>query len=634
MCGIAGYLGLPIAEDERLPLLRRMCDTIAYRGPDDDGYFADAQVGLGMRRLSIIDLQGGKQPISSPDERVHIIFNGEIYNYRHLRAEHAAAGYPFKTETDTEVILAAYLRDGPDCLHALNGMFAVAIWDEGRDALFLGRDRMGIKPLYYYWDGQHFLFASEIKALLVSDFAKRQVNPQAVWDYLSFRYVPQPESIWQFIYKLPPGYYLRLTPKRVDARPVRYWDIPYPEQPEKMSDPEIDRQFAELFLDSVQRRLIADVPVGILLSGGLDSSSVAAAVSETHNARLDSFSVAFEGAAHIDETPFARQVAQHVGTQHYEIVINEQQFVDFLPDFVRYTDEPNADLASVPLYYVSHLARQYVKVVLSGEGADEILAGYDFDYHMGIWQRRRAWQRLPGWLRRSAFKGVAARLMGATLGQDGLDEIPYDMRLWETPRNMTYHRNSEQKQKLFSGETAYSDSAGILRAEVKRVRSGDPLNQWLYLFCQSWLVEDLLMKADRMSMANSLELRTPFLDYRLVEWAAKGPIAAKVGPGPDGKLETKRALRRFARSRLPVEIIERSKMGFPVPLYEWVANGLKPWAYDLLDSSDTQVTTWLDPQAVRQELAAGTSERGTLAERHLLWDLLILELWSREWLKE
>ena len=613
MCGIVGYLGLDLPPRERVPTLERMCAAIVHRGPDDQGYYSDDTAGLGMRRLSIIDLAGGHQPISCANGTKHIVFNGEIYNYRELRRDLERSGQTFRTNSDTEVVLRQYEQDGEECVHKFNGMFAFAIWDSRRQTLFLARDRLGIKPLYYYRDGARLIFASEIKAILASGSVPRELNMQALSDYLTFRYVPQPETIWRNIYKLPPGHTMTVSAAHPDCRPARYWDIEYSDNAPPARAEELLEEFGALFMDAVRLRLIADVPVGILLSGGLDSSAVAAAISEVHNATLSSFSVSFKDAPGIDERPFARQVAERVGTDHNEVVIGAEEFCDFLPSLVRFADEPLADLASVPLYYVSRLAREKVKVVLSGEGSDEVLGGYEFDL----------------WL----HKLEAARARHSRAGLRGLLSSFLKGRTAVSPEqaNMTNHRSPEDKRALLRGQAELRDSLDTVRADLARAHCPDPLHQRLFVFCQSWLVEDLLMKADRMSMANSLELRVPFLDHRLVEWAARAPSQIKVGKRADGQYETKRILRRFAEGRLPPDVINRPKMGFPVPLYDWLTGRLTSWAHDLLASSDTQVCRWLEPDAVRRQLEHGTSPDSSLMDRHLLWDLLIFELWSREW---
>ncbi len=630
MCGIAGYIGIPISAEERLPFLHRMCNAIVHRGPDDDGYYADEFAGLGMRRLSIIDLSTGRQPMSNEAGTKQIIFNGEIYNYQNLRPQLEKQGHCFRTQSDTEVILRQFEQDGPACVHKFNGMFAFAIWDVKNKSLFLARDRMGVKPLYYYWDGRNFLFASEIKALLATGMVSRELNEQALWDYLTFRYVPQPQSIWKNVYKLPPGHTLTISLQNPEPRPVRYWDIPYADQVKKRNEAELLGEFEELFIDAVRLRLIADVPVGILLSGGLDSSAVAAAVAELHNAQLNSFSVAFADSPDINEFPYARQVARHAGLNHHEIAIGEKEFIDFLPRFAYFSDEPLADLASIPLYYVSQLARTKIKVALSGEGSDEILGGYNLDVYVKDWDQNRLWQKLPAQFREGSASKIAWRLGPGWVERLTLANIPRDLRLLPARASMTNHLTSEDKQILLRNGY-YNDSLDLIRSELKRVPSSEPLHQLLYVFSQSWLVEDLLMKADKMSMANSIELRTPFLDYRLVEWAARAPANIKIGKAGKGRYETKRILRQFARKRLPKEIIERPKLGFPVPLYDWLSGRLKAWAFDLLASPGAQLNRWLDPAAVHAQLEAGTQPDAGVLDRHRLWDLLIFEIWSREW---
>lgn len=626
MCGIAGYVDAELTPADGLDVLERMCAQLVHRGPDDQGSAVEAGAGIGMRRLSIIDLPGGHQPIASPDGRRRIVFNGEIYNYRELRAELLAAGYQFATRSDTEVILHLFDREGPRCVHRLNGMFAFAIWDSHDQSLFIARDRLGVKPLYYHWDGSRLLFASELKALVASGRMARTLNPRAMWDYLTFRYVPQPDSIWQGIAKLPPGHTLTLRAGQPLAI-SRYWDLPVLEAAPDGGDPVAE--FTALFLDAVRLRLIADVPVGILLSGGLDSSAVAAAVAETHNAKLSSFSVAFDDPEAIDETPFARAVSAHVGTDHHEIRIGEREFVEFLPSMVRFTDEPLADLASVPLYYVAGLARQTVKVVLSGEGSDEILGGYDFDRVVARWSTTAALRRLPGWAARG-MRSAAAVVNHELSERIARGTLPADEALEAYPPSMTNYLDSERKRALWKGEAPFRDSLDIVRADLRRAAGAGPLERILYSYCQSWLVEDLLMKADKMTMAHSLELRVPFLDYRLAEWAARLPSRWKVGPDAAGHLRTKLVLRRFAESRLPASIINREKQGFPVPVYGWLHTRLRRWVDELMGGS-TMLERWLEPEGIRRQVAAGTRADAPMIERHRLWNLIILELWLREW---
>ncbi|WP_424627545.1 asparagine synthase (glutamine-hydrolyzing) [Bradyrhizobium sp. SYSU BS000235] len=616
MCGIAGYAGLDLAAEPAAALLRRMCDSIRHRGPDDDGYFAENSVGLGMRRLSIIDIAGGHQPMEAGDGRYRIVFNGEIYNFRELRDRLEQDGERFATHSDTEVLLRQFVRHGIAGLSALNGMFAFAVWDARDKQLTLVRDRMGVKPLYYYWDGKRLLFGSEIKAILASGVVERKIDEQAIWDYLTYRYVPGPGTIWHNIRKLPPAHVLSLTLDGSAPSIERFWEIPYREAPLAETFDESTNRFATLFEDAVRLRMIADVPVGIMLSGGLDSSAVAA-VACRHNNNLNTFSVGFRDAPHTDELPYARLVARHLGTKHHEIVIGQDEFMDFLPEFVRFTDEPLADLASVPLYYVSKLARSEVKVSLSGEGSDEILGGYDLQLRVQQWDAMRKGGGTSNWLSalRSFAHGGYAR---------------WDQRAASVPPTMTDYMTSAQKSDLM-GRPALPESHAPLRAEIAALGEQDPLHQTLYGFSQHWLTEDLLMKADKMSMATSLELRTPFLDYRLVEWAARSPAASKAGRDENGDYQSKRVLRRFAASILPAEIITRPKQGFPVPVYEWLMGPLKAWATDLLTGAGARLRTSMVPAAIDRLLALGTGAQSGLLDRHRLWNLLVLELWMREW---
>jgi asparagine synthase (glutamine-hydrolysing) len=597
MCGIAGMIRYPAGLDTRRALAARMGAAIEHRGPDDRGTYVDEHVALAMQRLSVIDLEGGHQPMATPDGDIRIVFNGEIYNYRDLRTRLCREGVRFSTDSDTEVILQQYRHHGLAGLEALNGMFGVAIWDRRARTLHLIRDRMGVKPLYYFWDGQTLAFASEIKSLLQLPVVHRDVNERAIWDYLTFRYVPAPDTIWRHIHKLPAGHRLSISALEGEPSIERWWDIPASDPADSMTGQEAVASFGALFTDAVHLRMIADVPVGVMLSGGLDSSAVAAVAASNHSG-LKTFSVSFRDQPSIDERPYARQVARHLATEHEDIEIGEREFVDFLPDFVRYTDEPLADLASVPLYYVSKLARGSVTVALSGEGADEILAGYDFN----------RW-----WKHRLAAGGG-------------------DVRSDVVPPHMTNYLESDAKRALLRHPQPWPDSVDVLRNHLARAGSRHPLDQMLFLYCQDWLVEDLLMKADRMSMATSLELRTPFLDYRLVEWAARAPLSAKIGPGVDGAWHTKHALREFAASLLPSEILTRPKLGFPVPVYGWLSGPLKQMACDMVVDGQARLSAWLRPEAARAAFERGTAPDADNADRHRLWQLIILEQWMRVWL--
>lgn len=611
-------MGISGSSKNRERLVDRMCGTIAHRGPDDRGSYIDDDIAIGMQRLSIVDIAGGHQPFSTEDGRVQLVFNGEIFNYKEMRQAFISDGASLRTSSDTECILHQYIRRGLDGFHELNGMFAVAIWDRRTRSLHLVRDRMGVKPLYYYWDGRTFAFASEIKAILALPQIQKAVDPRGIWDYLTFRYVPGPGSIWRNIHKVPPGHRLTVT---VGSAPriERWWDIPVPNITRRTGEA-LDEEFAYLFRDAVKMRMVADVPVGVMLSGGLDSSAVASVAAESHGEAVKTFSVSFLNSPETDERSYARAVAAYLGADHHEIEIGQQEFIDFLPRLVHFADEPMADLASVPLYYVCELARQSVKVVLSGEGADETLAGYDFDQ----WHARRLEQFPPRRRGPAAFLRELVRPGEARQGGG-------DLRDDATPPHMTNYMTSAEKETLCGRRLTEADSLDVVRAHLHRAGSRPALDQILYLYCQDWLVEDLLMKADRMSMANALELRTPFLDYRLVEWAARAPVAVKVGSGADGIFETKHVLRRFAAGRLPTEILRRPKQGFPVPVYDWLAGPLRDWARDLVLSPSAKLRQWCDGRQLAGMVDAGTAPDAAMSDRHRLWNLLVLEHWLQAW---
>ena len=631
MCGIAGFFR--VKQHDAESALRRMCDQITHRGPDDEGYFHNGIAGLGMRRLSIIDLAGGHQPMHSEDQQQHIVFNGEIYNYRELKKELLNSGSRFNTHSDTEVIIRLFEKIGPDMLQQFNGMFGIAIYDEAKKQLFLARDRLGIKPLYYFWDGVRFAFASEIKALLALDSLPRELNYQSVSDYLTHRYVPGSASIWKHIHKVPPGHYLTLNENDNEPQLTRYWQCNYKNTRSTLDRDECQQEFESVFSSAVNARLIADVPVGILLSGGLDSAAVTAAVKETHTGTLNTFSVAFDEGGQYSELPYARQVAEHLNTEHHEVVIGQQEFTDYLPHFVRASDEPLADLASVPLHYVSDLAAQSVKVVLSGEGADEILGGYHLDNVMQRMDMLKHLHRLPQWLRRQ-LPCFAAGLLGKSDWQERITSLnlPLSKRNALLGHTMTDFFSETEKHALMPQLTDTLPAKRHLSEIYEQSETADPLHQLLYEYRQSWLVEDLLMKADKMTMASSIELRVPFLDHRLVEWAASVPSNNKVRK-LNGQYITKLPLRDYASTRIPKTILDRPKQGFPVPVYDWLSGSLSSLPRELLQASDSVIASLVDKTALERLISTGTSAptKGDNTNQHKLWMLMLLEYWMREW---
>jgi asparagine synthase (glutamine-hydrolysing) len=627
MCGIVG-LWNPNDPDP-LTRARAMASTIVHRGPDDAGFHATDGLAIGMRRLSIIDLAGGHQPIFNEDGSLAIVFNGEIYNHAEIRASLEARGHRFATRCDTEVIVHAFEEHGADCVHLFNGMFAFAIWDARTRSLFLARDRMGVKPLYWTWDGTRFAFASEMKALVASGVVAKRLDERALWHYLTFGYVPGEAAIWDGIRKLPPAHRLTLTPRGGDPVVERYWDIPGP-APEELTTAQRDEKFAELFEDAVRRRLIADVPVGILLSGGLDSSAVAAVVRKVHDGPVSTFSVAFRDGGVADESGYARLMARAIGADHHEIFIGEEEFSAFLPEFAWFADEPLSDSASIALYHVSQLARQHVKVVLSGEGSDELLGGYAFEETLRyVRQRERLARRsrplrqlTPSWLASLVLARAPESRLARLLAHE--DEV---LRLLAP--NMTRVMSSREKRRLWPAGPRFEDSMEVVRRVYDRAPAGTTLSRILYAYSQDWLVEDLLMKADKMTMANSIELRVPFLDYRLVEWISRQDDASKLRLDESGAATRKVLLRRYASGRLPPEIVERPKVGFATPTMEWVRTDHNGFRSRALGRPGAWVRDRFSPKVI-DEIAHGAGfDRRATAQA---WLLIVLENWAQRWL--
>ena len=625
MCGIAGILG-PMPDAEREAALQLMADAIRHRGPDDEGRWVGPSVGLAMRRLSIIDLEGGHQPMRR-DDGIGIVFNGEIYNHRALQQELESDGYRFRTHSDTEALLHLYHRDGLEGLNRLEGMFAFALHDPRRQVVHLVRDRFGVKPLYVARAFERLYFASEIKAILAALGSRPPLDLQALNHYLTLRYVPGPDSIWRGIRKLPPGSLLTFDLRDGSGRQTRWWDLHYRSE-EIDASRDYLKEFEELFLPAVEKRLLAaDVPVGVLLSGGLDSSAVAMAAALRGHRSLHTFSVAFDEGGVYDETRYARLVAEQVGSRHHEVRIGVDAFLEFLPEFVRYADEPLADLASIPLYYVCRLARQHVKAVLSGEGSDEVFAGYHLEQAAERFARLghlagtvpRPLLRLAGRMLRGP-RGEALRAVGA-VGLPGY--------LRERASHNTMEWSTAAKRALWRQPPPGTPTEDLVRGFYDESRSEQPLDQMQDVMIATWLVEDLLMKADKMSMATSLELREPFLDHRLVEWAARLPVAWRVGDRRTGWV-SKRILREFCRRHLPSEVLTRPKQGFPVPAYRWLAGPLKDWSRERLTGKGNRVSDLFHTEPIREAL--DDAGRGDTAGARRVWALLVLDQWLRCWI--
>jgi asparagine synthase (glutamine-hydrolysing) len=606
--------------------VRRMRDVLAHRGPDDAGIVADERAALGHRRLSIVDLAAGHQPIANEDETVWIVFNGEIYNHADVRPELEGAGHRYRTRSDTETILHAYEQWGDACVDRLRGMFAFAIWDARRNRLLLARDRLGIKPLYWAVKDGRLLFGSEIKAILESGLVRAEANTARLPELLSTRYLSGPETLFRGINRLMPGQTLVFESGRVEIR--TYWDVPVgrpnPEV-ERLGEREAVGRFRELLEESVRIRLMADVPLGMFLSGGLDSSAIAALMARMIDRPLQTFSVAFKERAY-SELDYARQVSRAIGADAHEVVIDDEDFFGALPRLIWHEDEPIAHPSSVPLHFVSALARDHVKVVLTGEGSDELLAGY------GKYPRA-----LLNW-RAGAAYGVVPSRVRDWIARRVVPSLPAAMRRYavrsflavpRTPEAMFFDNFAaigldRQRSLLHPAYAAASveQAYGPSRASFDAPGGASPvLDRLLYADLKTYLVE-LLMKQDQMSMAASIESRVPFLDHHLVEFVAALPPRLKLRG-----FRTKWILREAVRSILPPEILTRRKMGFPVPFGLWTRGRWATMARDVLLDSRSRQRGIVDPRAVERLIDGHAA--GHLNGGDAIWSLLNLELWYR-----
>ena len=622
MCGIAGIFHLSTPKPVDPARVERMCAAIAHRGPDGQGVWKAPGVALGHVRLSIIDLAGSPQPMVSSDGRAVLVFNGEIYNYRELRAELRATGATFRTDGDSEVILAAWQKWGAGCLPRLHGMFAFAIYDTEEQTLFLARDRLGVKPLFYapLSDGS-LAFASELKGLTAHPLLRRDVDPLAIEDYLAWGYVPDHRSILAGVHKLPAGHYLALRRGGAVPRPVQWWDVSFAERRQGRAA-DLEAELLHLLRQAVTSRMVADVPLGAFLSGGVDSSSVVALMAEASPNPVNSCSIGFDAAA-LDETAYAQLVAERFHTNHATRCVGSDDF-EHLDSLVGMFDEPFADASALPAWRVSQLARQTVTVALSGDGADEALAGYRrHRFHHGE-ERVRA--LLPGGLRQPLFGALAAIYPKA-------DWAPQPLRAKATLQSLSlggaegYARAvsfapPELRQRLFTPDFQRerqdyrAEQAFVALMQQAPARSG--LDRAQYADLKFWLPGDILTKVDRTSMAVGLEAREPLLDHRLVEFAAALPEGLRLRGG-QGKWLMKRAMRRY----LPDEVLFRPKQGFVTPISQWLRGPLASAARAVGTSTALARTGWFDGAALAQLAEAhigGNADHG-----RLLWQMLMLD---------
>jgi asparagine synthase (glutamine-hydrolysing) len=623
MCGIAGFVNLDGSPPRaaQAAVLERMCHVITHRGPDDQGtMLTDDGAALGMRRLAIIDVAGGQQPLSGCDDAISIVFNGEIYNFQELKRELEGRGHRFHTHSDTETIVHAYEEYGDDCVEHLRGMFAFAIWDARQRELFIARDRVGKKPLYYTLTARGTLvFGSELKALLEHPEVTREVNPEALDSYLTFGYVPDPLSIFRGIYKLPPGHYLKFDAQGRTAL-TQYWDFRYEPIAEVRDEREYVAELRTLLDESVKVRLISEVPLGAFLSGGIDSCTVVGLMARHTSRPVKTFSIGFHEDSY-DELKYARLAAKHFGTDHHEFVVTPD-ICRIVDELVWHLDEPFADPSAIPTYMVAKLAREHVTVALSGDGGDELFAGYT----RYVTDRKRiGFAYLPRALRHGVMQPLSRRLPHRAWGRNFLHNVALDPveRYIDSVSSFTSLSRAALYSAGFRAQLHERNlTAARFRHYAARVATNDPLDVMLYLDSKTYLPGDILTKVDRMSMAVSLEARAPLLDHKLIEFVTRIPTALKLRG-----LETKYILKEAVRGLVPAEILARPKQGFGMPLQQWINSELRDYIRDVLTERRTRGRGYFNAGYV--DLLFDEHHRQRRDHSTQLWTLFMLELWHR-----
>lgn len=626
MCGICGKFD--VNERVEPSLIKGMCDTLLHRGPDDAGLYVKSPIGLGNRRLAIIDLSdAGHMPMSTTSGRLWITYNGEVYNYKEIRAELQGYGYQFQSNTDTEVVLYAYDNWGPDCLRRFNGMFALAIWDQKKQQLFLARDHIGIKPLYYYFDASKIIFASEIKAILQDSEVSRELSPEGITNYFTFGHSVAPRTIFKNIHKLCPGHYLTCSLEgdvRLQIKIKRYWAPPAPGQSEDAGEKYYVEGVYRLLRESVRRQLVSDVPLGVFLSGGIDSSIITSLMSSIDPSQVKTFSIGFNiGGKTYNELDDARLVARHFGTEHHELLLDENDLTQALPSLIYHYDEPFGDPASFPTYLLSKFAREYVTVSLSGEGGDEIFGGYrryvveNFLAHypmlVGLLNNKVARKSLANIPRFGRWQKLILQALGA---QGDVERYASWLSIF----------NKEMRAELFRGNTiplTDFDPLDVYRHLYTR-NGAKRVDHLMHIDQQTWLPDTYLEKADKASMAVSLEVRVPFLDHELVEFAATIPAKYKVRG-----LSTKCILKKAFLSQLPEETLRKRKHGFEVPLNPWIAKKLR-FVPEILFDHRARSRGLFDQEYIQKLYRWHTEGKGLYHDH--LWLLIVFELWCQRFL--
>lgn len=625
MCGICGIFNYASEQPIDLVTINKMCSVMTHRGPDDEGLYIDENIGLGMRRLSIIDLKTGHQPISNEDKSVWIVFNGEIYNHCLIRKELESSGHRFSTSSDTEAIVHAYEEYGEDCVNKLNGMFAFAIWDKNKKKLFIARDRIGIKPLYYYHDDKSFIFGSELKVILQYPGIPKQIDYEALEEFLAFEYIPAPKTIFKGIYKLPQAHYISVQNQKIIIN--EYWKLHFKDV--KRTEDETCDELYLILKEAVKMMLISDVPLGAFLSGGIDSSTVVALMSEVMDRPVKTFSIGFDDPSY-NELEYARKVAKHFGTDHTELVI-KPDIPCWVDKIIKYIDEPFGDFSIFPTFLVSELARSQVKVSLSGDGGDELFAGYEHYLANNI---ERIYRNIPFFVRRKLVP-LVIDLMPPTSEKKGLiNMMKRFVEGTQQPDQLRHFRwmkffGEAEKQQLFSPEVRNvinrDASYRVFTDYFDEPNGADYLGQEIFADIKTYLCDDILVKVDRMSMANSLEARVPFLDHRFVEFAATIPSSMKLN-----RFRMKYIFKKCMSKILPKEIIYKQKQGFSIPIKNWLRRDLKPLMEEVLSIERLKKEGFFNPAYV-QKLKSEHLE-GLKNHSHKLWALMVFGMWQESYL--
>lgn len=620
MCGIAGQLNFNADHKVSEPSLRSMTDKIISRGPDDEGFYINKNVGFGFRRLSIIDLHTGHQPLCNEDGSIWIVFNGEIYNYLELRKELISKGHVFKTNTDTETIVHLYEEYGCDCVKHLRGMFAFAIWDDHKKKIFCARDHFGIKPFYYHLSGQRFIFGSEIKAVLAADNVPRDLDCRALDSFFTYLYITDELSIYSSVKKLQPSHTLEIALAHgvPEIKFTRYWNIRF-DPDESRSEADWCEELDTLLSESVNMQMISDVPLGAFLSGGIDSSSVVALMSRHSDNPIKTFSIGFKEAA-FNELEYARAVARKYGTEHHEQII-EPESIDLLPRLISAYDEPFADSSAIPTYYVSKFAREHVTVALSGDGGDELFAGYDtYPKLLNI----QKYNVLPNCVSRMLWGTLHRRIPARVKGHGLAYHLSKDRNLvsaylsiWTQPERTRLYK--PELKRLIGSERAENYKIGLISKSVTK----DYLSRMQELDMRTFMVDDVLTKVDRVSMVNSLEVRVPLLDHKLAELSFRIPSRLKYKNG-----EMKYILKKTMERHLPEAVLSHKKQGFTIPLKMWFKDSLKDYVHERLLGANSKLADYVDMDYVRKIVI--DNEKGMRSSYQKIWSLIVLDAWLEQ----